>query len=60
MTVLSTSALMATVVAIGDSGNDGSADNAGRVRVFYNNISGVWTQIGNDIDGEGPVMHQEV
>ena len=38
-------------VAIGASGNDGTAYNAGHVRVYeYSNSS--WTQIGSDIDGE--------
>ena len=38
-------------VAIGAYGNDGSASNAGHVRVYeYSNSS--WTQIGSDIDGE--------
>jgi hypothetical protein len=40
-----------TIVAIGASGNDGSADFAGQVRV-YKNIPGAWTKIGADIDGE--------
>jgi Flp pilus assembly pilin Flp len=39
------------IVAIGASGNDGNGDSSGHVRVFQN-IGGVWTQIGNDIDGE--------
>ncbi len=40
-----------SVVAIGARGNDGTGTNAGHVRV-YENISGTWMQIGNDIDGE--------
>ena len=40
-----------SIVAIGASGNDGSAPGAGHVRVYKNN-SGTWEQIGNDIDGE--------
>ncbi|MCP4440166.1 MAG: T9SS type A sorting domain-containing protein [Aureispira sp.] len=43
-----------TIVAIGAAGNDGlggSGSNYGHVRV-YENISGTWTQIGTDIDGE--------
>jgi len=40
-----------TFVAIGAYDNDGSGSNSGHVRV-YENQSGVWTQIGNDIDGE--------
>ena len=42
------------IVAIGAPGNDGTGGNgtdSGHVRV-YKNISGVWTQIGQDIDGE--------
>ncbi|AXB55920.1 T9SS type A sorting domain-containing protein [Flavobacterium fluviale] len=44
-----------TVVAIGAPGNDGSEGYrfyTGQVRIFKN-ISGVWTQIGADIYGEG-------
>jgi Flp pilus assembly pilin Flp len=40
-----------TTVAIGATLNNGSGNNAGHVRV-YKNISGIWTQIGADIDGE--------
>ncbi|GAB4153709.1 MAG: hypothetical protein Tsb0033_00610 [Winogradskyella sp.] len=40
-----------SIVAIGAKGNDGNGNNSGHVRVFEN-ISGVWTQIGQDIDGE--------
>ena len=39
------------ILAIGAPGNDGNGSNSGHVRV-YENISGVWTQIGQDIDGE--------
>ncbi len=39
------------IIAIGASANDGNGSNSGHVRV-YENISGTWTQIGNDIDGE--------
>ncbi len=39
------------VVAIGAQGNDGNGPNAGHVRV-YENVSGTWTQVGADIDGE--------
>jgi hypothetical protein len=38
-------------VAIGAYGNDGNATDAGHVRI-YKNISGTWTQVGADIDGE--------
>jgi len=44
-----------TIVAIGAINNDGTtgtaADNRGSVRV-YKNISGTWTKIGQDLDGE--------
>ena len=40
-----------STLAIGAPRNDGKASNAGHVRV-YKNISGTWTQIGSDIDGE--------
>ena len=38
-------------VAIGAYGNDGTATNAGHVRV-YEYSSGSWSQVQNDIDGE--------
>ncbi len=38
-------------VAIGAFANDGNGTSSGHVRVYQNN-SGVWTQIGADIDGE--------
>ncbi len=40
-----------SIVAIGAKNNDGNGSNSGHVRV-YKNISGVWTQIGSDINGE--------
>lgn len=40
-----------TIVAIGAYKNSGNGTNSGHVRV-YQNIAGVWTQIGTDIDGE--------
>ncbi|QXP78432.1 MULTISPECIES: T9SS type A sorting domain-containing protein [Winogradskyella] len=40
-----------SIVAIGGQGNDGSASASGHVRIFEN-ISGTWSQIGNDINGE--------
>ena len=40
-----------STVAIGAHGNDGNGYASGHVRVYQNN-SGGWTQIGNDIDGE--------
>ncbi|WP_290859671.1 T9SS type A sorting domain-containing protein [Flavobacterium sp.] len=39
------------VLAIGGIYNDGNGTSSGHVRVYSNN-SGVWTQIGADIDGE--------
>ena len=40
-----------SIVAIGAGLNDDNGYNSGHVRV-YENISGTWTQIGADIDGE--------
>ena len=41
-----------SLVAIGATGNDGvNGNNSGHVRIFKN-VSGTWTQVGNDIDGE--------
>ncbi|MCF6307689.1 MAG: T9SS type A sorting domain-containing protein [Flavobacteriaceae bacterium] len=40
-----------SVVAIGARRNDGNGTESGHVRVYHNQ-SGVWTQIGQDIDGE--------
>ncbi|WP_248722698.1 T9SS type B sorting domain-containing protein [Seonamhaeicola sp. ML3] len=40
-----------SIVAIGAIGNDGNGNSSGHVRL-YENLSGTWTQIGNDIDGE--------
>ena len=40
-----------SIVAIGAYGNDGTASNAGHVRV-YSYSSGTWTQLGVDIEGE--------
>src|SRR5690606_23299574 len=40
-----------TIVAVGDTQNDNNGSNEGHVRV-YENISGIWTQIGNDIEGD--------
>ena len=39
------------IFAVGASSNDGTGSNAGHARV-YENIMGVWTQIGQDMDGE--------
>jgi ribosomal protein L13E len=40
-----------SIVAIGANGNDANGVDSGHVRV-YQNVSGTWTQIGEDIDGE--------
>lgn len=40
-----------SIVAIGAPGNDGNGEDSGHVRL-YKNLAGVWTQIGQDIDGE--------
>jgi Flp pilus assembly pilin Flp len=43
-----------SIVAIGATYNDGNGSNAGHVRV-YQNVSGTWTQVGSDIDGEAAI-----
>jgi len=40
-----------SILAIGAIFNDGNGADAGHTRVFQN-VSGTWTQIGTDIDGE--------
>jgi len=40
-----------SIIAIGAYQNDGNGTSSGHVRM-YENVSGVWTQIGSDIDGE--------
>ena len=40
-----------SIIAIGAIGNDGNGSNSGHVRIFEN-IEGVWEQIGEDIEGE--------
>ena len=40
-----------SIVAIGANANDGNGNISGHVRV-YQNVSGVWTQVGSDINGE--------
>ncbi|MFL0352850.1 T9SS type A sorting domain-containing protein [Xanthomarina sp. GH4-25] len=40
-----------SIVAIGAPYNNGNGDRSGHVRV-YENVSGVWMQVGQDIDGE--------
>src|SRR5690554_2976080 len=39
-----------TIVAVGADRNDGNGSLAGHVRV-YENVSGTWTQVGDDIEG---------
>ncbi len=39
------------IIAIGAPFNDNNGNNSGHVKV-YENISGVWTQLGSDIEGE--------
>ena len=42
-----------SVVAVGAAQNDGSATNAGHVRVYkYSSSSNVWSQLGSEINGE--------
>jgi Flp pilus assembly pilin Flp len=41
-----------TTLAVGSPRNDGSGTDAGSVRVYQRNVSGIWTKIGADIDGE--------
>ena len=41
----------ATTVAIGAFGNDANGSYSGHVRIYTNN-EGIWTQLGQDIDGE--------
>jgi Flp pilus assembly pilin Flp len=43
-----------STVAIGALQNDGNGSDAGHVRI-YKNISGTWTQVGADIDGEAAI-----
>jgi len=40
-----------SIVAVGAYDNDGNGSNSGHVRV-YKNVSGTWTQVGQDINGE--------
>ena len=40
-----------SVVAIGATGNAGNGTTSGHVRIYQNN-NDIWTQIGEDIDGE--------
>lgn len=39
------------ILAVGAFGNDGNGDYSGHVRI-YNYNAGIWTQLGNDINGE--------
>ena len=42
-----------TIVAIGARYNDGNGNSSGHVRVYeYANMLIIWTQLGQDIDGE--------
>ena len=42
-----------SIVAIGAPNNDANGDNSGHVRVYkYDQNSGNWSQLGNDMDGE--------
>tara|TARA_R110002126_G_scaffold289536_1_gene444633 strand:+ start:1853 stop:5830 length:3978 start_codon:yes stop_codon:yes gene_type:complete len=41
------------ILAVGATGNDGNGTNAGHVRIFEESDS-VWSQVGEDIDGENP------
>ncbi|REG96375.1 T9SS type A sorting domain-containing protein [Flavobacterium aquicola] len=41
-----------STVAVGSPYNDGNGTDAGSVRVYQRNVSGIWTKIGADIDGE--------
>lgn len=40
-----------SIIAVGADRNGGNGSNAGHVRV-YENLSGTWTQVGNDIEGD--------
>ncbi len=44
------------ILAIGARNNDGNGSDAGHVRIYQNN-SGIWTQVGDDIDGEAEGDH---
>ena len=42
-----------STVAIGAPHNDGNGTYSGNLRLFkYNNVSGKWSQVGEDLDGE--------
>lgn len=41
-----------SIVAVGAPGNDGNGNGSGLVRI-YKNYSGIWQQIGSDINGDG-------
>lgn len=41
-----------SIVAIGANGNDANGDGSGQVRI-YKNIAGSWTQIGQNLQGDG-------
>jgi len=42
----------AQIVAVGAKRNDGTAYEAGHVRVYEQSYTGAWSQMGSDIDGE--------
>ena len=42
----------AQIVAVGAKRNDGTAYEAGNVRVYEQSYTGAWSQMGSDIDGE--------
>lgn len=44
-------------LAVGAWNNDGNGPNSGHVRVYDMNVSGVWLQLGSDIDGEASNDH---
>ncbi|MEL6190991.1 MAG: T9SS type A sorting domain-containing protein [Bacteroidota bacterium] len=43
-------------IAIGAYLNDGNGNSSGQIRV-YDDLSGTWTQVGLDIDGEGALCY---
>lgn len=42
-----------TILAVGAHSNNGNGFSSGHVRIFKN-VSGLWIQVGSDIDGEAP------
>ncbi|MEM8900682.1 MAG: T9SS type A sorting domain-containing protein [Bacteroidota bacterium] len=43
-------------IAIGAYLNDGNGNSSGQIRI-YDDLSGIWTQVGVDIDGEGAICY---